>query len=278
MSGASGRPGAMWGLTVLLSMVAAMAWASPSRAQYASRKFVDEPILVNTGEGHTAPVEALVFDPDTGRLLSGGDDKVIHVWGPAEDGPRPLQTLRPPIWRGFGGSVWAMAISPVADAQGQRWLAVAGYGVAAQRGEILLYRYPGIAAQATGDLVKKLPPTQDGGLPIADPGHTEPVRALAFSPDGRRLASAGRDGSARVWDLATGTAIVLNVGPGEILRGVAFTPDGRLVVTGGNDGLLRLWDPSRPARPIHQVGPFDARDNGRLARSSAWRSAGMAGP
>lgn len=61
-------------------------------------------------------------------------------------------------------------------------------------------------------------------------GHLGPVVAVAYSPDGRRLVTASREGTARVWDLATGTVLsVLNETWPIVYAAVA--PDGRLIVT-----------------------------------------------
>ena len=68
--------------------------------------------------------------------------------------------------------------------------------------------------------------------------------AVAFSPDGARLASASYDGTVRVWDPATGTALATLTGHDGRVDAVAFSPDGRLVASAGNDRTVRVWDVS----------------------------------
>jgi WD40 repeat protein/tRNA A-37 threonylcarbamoyl transferase component Bud32 len=71
------------------------------------------------------------------------------------------------------------------------------------------------------------------------------VGALAFAPDGARLATSGYDAVLRVWELASGRVPQEYAGHDDDVNAVAFFPDGRRLVTGSEDGSLRLWDPSR---------------------------------
>jgi WD40 repeat protein len=89
-------------------------------------------------------------------------------------------------------------------------------------------------------------PTNPAKLLVELKGHTTAVTALAFTPDRCLLASASRDGSARVWDVGSSKPGERGVvrRPGETFRAVAFAPNGRklAVGSGSESGLVWLFD------------------------------------
>jgi WD40 repeat protein/serine/threonine protein kinase len=73
-------------------------------------------------------------------------------------------------------------------------------------------------------------------------GHTDRVRSIAYSPDGQRLVTASYDGTARVWDAASGRQLLILRGHGGPVMAAAFSPDGRRIATGSFDRTARIWD------------------------------------
>lgn len=72
-------------------------------------------------------------------------------------------------------------------------------------------------------------------------GHAEGVQSAVLSPDGERIASAGDEGTVRIWRVGGGTEVVLRGHDGPVWD-VAFSPDGGQVASGGADGMVRIWD------------------------------------
>ncbi len=87
------------------------------------------------------------------------------------------------------------------------------------------------------------------GLTLA--GHADVVQRVAFSRDGRRIASASYDQSIRIWDAATGR-IIRAQAAGEFIQAVAFHPDGRQIASGGSSRVVTLWD-AATGQPIRRL-------------------------
>jgi WD40 repeat protein/serine/threonine protein kinase len=179
---------------------------------------------------HEYPVWAVAFSPDGRTLLTGcGTDDGLHgaaqLWDAATG-----QALGPPL--ATEGTVGTVAFS----ADGARILTLNRKGAQ-------IWPVPGHAGDVPSGAERPAP------LVLPHPGS---VAMALFSPDGRTVLTGGTDGSARLWDAATGKATGLMLGhPGAVVA-AAFRPDGRTVATGCLvcdaekkqcvGGGCRLWD------------------------------------
>ena len=113
-------------------------------------------------------------------------------------------------------------------------------------------------------------------------GHTGAIFALAFSPDGSRLASGSDDHSIRLWDMRTGKERLQLRGHENYVHDLAFSPDGETLASAGADDSVRLWSSRsraerwRLAESIRaaESGSKDAEDAiaDRAARNHALRN------
>jgi len=94
---------------------------------------------------------------------------------------------------------------------------------------------------------------------------------VAFSPDGKLLASAGSDGIVQLWNPVTGQAVgvPLATGARDGVYGVAFSADGRWLASAGSDGAIHLWNTSLLTHPYAalcaDVGPPTQQDWAKYA-------------
>ncbi len=83
---------------------------------------------------------------------------------------------------------------------------------------------------------------RDMGVPIVYRGHTSWVRAVAWAPDGRFIASTGKDQTVQIWEALSAKPIVTYRGHQADLYAVAWSPDGRYIVSGGMDETVQIWE------------------------------------
>lgn len=106
---------------------------------------------------------------------------------------------------------------------------------------------------AIGDKSAWIWPVPGGdGAPRELRGHTRQLNCANYSPNGLFVVTASDDGTARVWDAATGNELAVLRGHRGGVTSAAFSPDGTRIVTAGVDGTVRIWDAasgeeSRPA-------------------------------
>jgi WD40 repeat protein len=157
------------------------------------------------------------FSPDGRRLAVGSWRKLAKVWDTATGAELLSLAATAPVL--------GVAFSPD------------GRLLAAGTGD---YSNPGDPPPPPGEV--KVWDAATGAEVFTLSGHPHLVRCVAFSPDGRLLASGSSD-SVKIWDVVKGKELLTIDKSIQMVEGLAFSPDGTQLATASRDSLVRLWDP-----------------------------------
>jgi WD40 repeat protein/tetratricopeptide (TPR) repeat protein len=113
--------------------------------------------------------------------------------------------------------------------------------------------------------------SQTGGVLHTLTGHSIDVVCLAFSPDGRRLATGSYDRTVKLWDVQTGQEVFTLIGHTSGVVSLAFSPDGRRLVSGGIDSTARVWNAT--PLPADVTAEHDARYRKKVATIALLKAA-----
>jgi WD40 repeat protein len=196
------------------------------------------------------PVRTVAFFPSGGILAFGQNDGNIILWD-----IESKQALGKPL---VAHRHWIMSIAFSPDGKymvsGSIDKTVALWRIFAPIQSLAFSPVGNVLATAEGANIS-LWNLSDASVPaLTLSGHTDDVLALQYSADGQYLVSGSVDGTARIWEAATGQEIALTVHENTV-SSVAFSPDGKHVVSGSYDGTARVWEVATGqeiARIVHE--------------------------
>src|SRR5262245_22654458 len=213
-----------------------------------------------TLDGHTREVFGVAFSPDGRQIASASQDRTVRVWDVAT--ARAVHTLREHADTVFTVAMGrdGLIVSGSYDGTTKVWDAQTGELRQTLKGPEARARSLALSGDGKHLVTSSItPPYQvcrwdlcqsENGLRVENElrlpkGHNGPAFGVAFSPDGKSVASAGTDGQVILWDAASSQEPFPTFTPQSRLRAwaVAFQPpDGRRLATGYSKKRVMLWD------------------------------------
>ncbi len=210
------------------------------------------PTPIATLRGHSAPLSTAAFSPDGALLVTGSDDHGLRIWdGRSGQALRQLEGHREPIRAVVFSPDGRRLLSGAGDRSARLFDASTATALQVFSGQVGAVRAVHFSPDGQSALTVDsgdrawLWSTETGRLRAALAKATQKSHtAMAFSPDGTRIASAGDE--LRLYDATTGQSLLSLDGSGseraEVVSAIAFSPDGTRLASGTQSGALKLWD------------------------------------